>query len=834
MPLKRSVLRLCFFVFFISFPFLTQAQNSTLKVTAIDEAGTPIAAVKIELKQAGTVLATVTTDDKGQAVIPNLGAGTYEVIATKEGLEPRSKPDLILTASGAQALEFVMVPKVNITDTVNVTATSAATNPVEQGASVSTDIGRQQAKDSALRPHTVEDALPLVPGVVRDLQGKLQINGSGENRNALLVNSMDVTDPATGQFGLTIPVDSVEAVNVYKSPFLAQYGRFTSGVVSVETRRGGDKWKYELNDPFPEFRYLRRHLRGIHSATPRVTFNGPLIKNKLYFSQGIEYALKKNRVLSLTFPNNETVNESVNSFSQFDYVGLSNHAITATVHIAPRHAKYFNLDFFNRRPVTPNYSAHDYTTTLIDRWTLGTNLLETNVSIKDAHQDVWAQGRQEMFLAPTGNTGNYFNEQNRKSSRLEWLEILSFRPIQKYGAHNIKIGTDITRTHNRGQFMARPVNIQNNTGQLLKRIEFVGGSSYDRKDLEVSAFGQDHWVITPNFSLDIGLRAERQGITETERYAPRAGFAWTPFGNQRTVLRGGFGLFYDRVPLNVFSFSSYPDQVITTYGAGGTILDGPRRFYNITDQAGASNSLFIRSGHRAGNFAPRTATTTIEVEHPVNQHVRIRANYQKSNSAGLIIVTPKVVEGRDALVLGGGGRSRYHQFEVTSRVSWKEGQQMFLSYVHSRSRGDLNEFNNYLGSFPSPIVRPNQYSNLPGDLPHRFLAWGMVKLPWELYWSPLVEIRNGFPYAVIDEKQNYVGVPNNDKFRFPRFFSFDSRVRKDFKLNNKYSLRVSLSGFNITNHFNPPSLHNNIADPQFGLFFGQNSRRIRLDFDVLF
>jgi outer membrane receptor protein involved in Fe transport len=67
--------------------------------------------------------------------------------------------------------------------------------------------------------------LPLVPGVVRDLQGKLQINGSGENRNALLVNAMDVTDPATGQFGMTIPVDSVEAVNVYKSPFLAQYGR---------------------------------------------------------------------------------------------------------------------------------------------------------------------------------------------------------------------------------------------------------------------------------------------------------------------------------------------------------------------------------------------------------------------------------------------------------------------------------------------------------------------------------------------------------------------------------------------------------------------------------
>ena len=47
----------------------------------------------------------------------------------------------------------------------------------------------------------------------------------------LIVNSADVTDPATGQFGLTVPIDSVEAVSVYQTPFLAEYGRFTSGVV---------------------------------------------------------------------------------------------------------------------------------------------------------------------------------------------------------------------------------------------------------------------------------------------------------------------------------------------------------------------------------------------------------------------------------------------------------------------------------------------------------------------------------------------------------------------------------------------------------------------------
>ena len=70
--------------------------------------------------------------------------------------------------------------------------------------------------------------------------------------------------------------------------------------------------------------------------------------------------------------------------------------------------------------------------------------------------------------------------------------------------------------------------------------------------------------------------------------------------------------------------------------------------------------------------------------------------------------------------------------------------------------------------------------------------------------------------------------------RYPGFFSFDSRVSKDFKVNPKYSVRISVSNFNLTNHFNPEAIHNNIADPAFGLFFGQRGRRFTGDFDVLF
>jgi len=51
------------------------------------------------------------------------------------------------------------------------------------------------------------------------------ISAGGEQRSAMIVNSADVTDPATGQFGLTIPIDSVETLNVYQTPYLPEYGR---------------------------------------------------------------------------------------------------------------------------------------------------------------------------------------------------------------------------------------------------------------------------------------------------------------------------------------------------------------------------------------------------------------------------------------------------------------------------------------------------------------------------------------------------------------------------------------------------------------------------------
>jgi hypothetical protein len=152
--------------------------------------------------------------------------------------------------------------------------------------------------------------------------------------------------------------------------------------------------------------------------------------------------------------------------------------------------------------------------------------------------------------------------------------------------------------------------------------------------------------------------------------------------------------------------------------------------------------------------------------------------------------------------------------------------------VRSSAQGNLNDFANFLATFPVPLLRPDLYSTLPTDLPNRFLVWGNLQLSHGFRIAPVLEYRHGFPYAVTDAFQNYVGIPYQN--RFPNFFSADARLSKDFKVNPKYTIRISVAGFNLTDHFNPEAIHTNIDDAAHGVFVGQHGRRYTADFDVLF
>ena len=799
-------------------------------VSVLDQSRLPVPGASVEVKLEDEMVATASTDPDGRVVVPGLNPGRYVVNVRKEGFETATAKGFECVSGLPKTIELMLRPA-SSKESIEVHDTAS---PVEATSAPETAISGNAAKDTPSRPATVSDALPLIPGIARQPGGALQLSGSGEHRSGMLVNSADVTDPVTGAFGLTIPMDRVESLNYYQTSFLAEFGHFTAGLVSVETKRGGEQWKWELNDPLPEFNIRSWHMRGLRTATPRLNVEGPVIPRKLYLSEGFEYEMRKTPVFTLPFPFNETKVEGFNSFTQVDWVPSDKTLVTGTLHVAPQRSGFVNLNYFNPQPTTPDAGTHSYTGTLSDKWSVFGGVWENTISVTRFDAAVWPKGVSDYVVQPHVNSGNYFAEQNRDARRYGWSSSFAFGRWKRWGTHDFKAGTYIASSRDAGYIAEHPISIKDVSGHLLERIQFTRGASLRNSDTEAAFFGQDRWIFNPRLSADLGLRMEYQHISESIRLGPRAGLVWNPFPKYGTAIRAGVGVFYDRVPLGVYSFERYPQRIVTRYDATGAVTAGPITYVNGLGTV-ISHKRFIYTREVTGNFSPNSTTSSLYVEQPITGNVRLRAGYLQTVSNDLVILDSTAVNPAThtaMTLLSGTGTGRYRQFDVTARLHSGEKRELMLSYVRSRTTGDLNDFASYIGSFPGAIVRPNRVATLATDLPNRFLAWGSLALAHGFGLAPVFEYRSGLPYSVVDARQRYVGIPNEK--RFPTFLSVDARLWRDFKVNANYSVRLSVSGFNLTNHFNPEATHWNTDDPAHGLFFGARHRRFTVDFDVLF
>jgi hypothetical protein len=286
-----------------------------LRVFVLDSQEGPVFEADVHMTSGVVSLANRGTGTEGIADFEGIPCGAWTVTASKEGFETTEAAVQIASAANRE-ISLILTPKMQSTQ-VEVTESQPA---VEQSAAENNVIHSIDVKTLPTNPASVNDILPLEPGIVRTPDGEIKIEGAGQERSAMVVNQSDITDPATGKFGQNIPVDAIETVNILNAPFLAQYGRFTQSVIAVETRRGGEKWHAELNDPFPDFRIRSYRMRGIRNETPRFVLGGPLFPKRLYFISSLQYLLDKIPSRTLPFPHNESKQESVNSFSQIDYI----------------------------------------------------------------------------------------------------------------------------------------------------------------------------------------------------------------------------------------------------------------------------------------------------------------------------------------------------------------------------------------------------------------------------------------------------------------------------------------------------------------------------------
>src|SRR5205085_1302555 len=108
----------------------------------------------------------------------------------------------------------------------------------------------------------------------------------------------------------------------------------------------------------------------------------------------------------------------------------------------------------------------------------------------------------------------------------------------------------------------------NDVQNYTQPINF-GISSYNLTQWLLTGFAQDDWKVRPDFTLNLGLRYDRQTLTDaTKNFAPRVGFGWHPGGDSRLSIRGGYGMYYTQIRSNaVASFLVNGLDGLTTYTA---------------------------------------------------------------------------------------------------------------------------------------------------------------------------------------------------------------------------------------------------------------------------
>ena len=812
--------------------------TQTLRGEVLDPNNAPIAGAVCTLRGRNTPEEgrPVTTGDKGAFEFTGLIAGSYRITCGAVGYEPIDKAGIEISQNEEPSnLQFVLPYEVVVHQQVEVTA--EAPKATQEAAAAPATLTNQQIKALPLVVQKFRAALPMIPGVVRSPDGRIAIKGVVENQGVLLVDGAETVDPVTGSFSIDVPIDAIESLDVFKSAYQAEYGRFSGGLTTITTKAPASKWEWELNDFVPTPRIRSGHIVGIEDDSPRLYLTGPLLGDKFTFSEAFTYDFSREPVRGLAWPDNETKKEGWTSFTSFYYTISPQNLVSLNVNIFPMKRQYANIDSLIPQTASADYGQSGFSIGGQDHYVFkGGGILTTLAQFTDFDSYSHGQGPLDLLVTPTGWEGNFFNVWTRSSTQDQVQESYLFPRKTWHGRHDLKVGGDIVHRGYSGTSDSHPVQVLRADDSLAKEITYGPAGNLSTSDTEFAGFFGDHWTFNDYISADMGLRYSGQTLGEPAAFAPRGGFVFSPSKKGTTIFRGGAGIFYDRLPLLAGDYTQNPTRNVTLFDTNEVPL-GPTTVYQPYYERFNENGQIVPT--RAGlGSTPYNFTWNAELDQEIRPDIIARVSFLASRTYDEFIVNPiQLSPTNGLLLLSNQGGSRYREFEATLRLRPSRKADINMSYVNSQARGDLNTMGYVYVPFEQPIVQPNFFGTLPTNIPDRVVAWGHFDLPRKISVSPLLDWHSGFPYSIYSDLQDYVGQPNSK--RFPTFLSLDVQLSKDFTIPflpwvRKHMLRGSVRIFNVTNHGNYRDVYSTLTSPYFGDYSGFLHRFYDLSLDILY
>ena len=298
----------------------------------------------------------------------------------------------------------------------------------------------------------------------------------------------------------------------------------------------------------------------------------------------------------------------------------------------------------------------------------------------------------------------------------------------------------------------------------------AGNPNLELHQMDASLFVGDDWRVRPNFTLSLGLRYEMQtNISDHADFAPRIGFAYSLGGannpKPKTVIRGGFGMFYDRFGLgNTLTADRFNGAVEQAY-----VVTNPLFYPNIPSIASLTGSLAPQVLYEkdANLHAPYLMQTAITLERQLPSNTTLSVTYTNSHGLhelrsfdinaplpGTYPLNPVYPLGNSNPELLMTTSGLYNQNQLITNINSRLGQTVSLFGFYMLNKAMSNT--DGLGTYPSnPYSQAGEYGPSSNDIRHRAFIGGSINTKWNMRFSPFINLNSGAPFDITSGSDLY-------------------------------------------------------------------------------
>jgi hypothetical protein len=835
---------------------------------------------------------TATSDAEGRYRFAYLPVGTYQLAVERAGFAPLNAR---ITLTIGQALDIPLKLSVaGVSESAVVASDASVVETVRT--QVAETIRPREIDSLPLNGRNYLDLALLVPGVSRTNTGSNQrfaetaavpgqgisVAGQRNLNNSFVVDGLSANDDAADLAGTFYSEEVIREFQIVTSGGIAEFGRASGGVVNVVTQSGtndlhGRFYGFLRNQRLDARNPLAPSKDPLTQGQYGATLGGPLRRNRTFFFANFEQTRRNDsNVITISPSNVATINNRLNA------VGYGGARIETGV--VP--GGYDSTNFFARvdhrfsstNQLSARYSLYDISA-LNSRNLGGLNAVSRGAGISDRDQTVAVndiailspkvvnearfQFTRSRLDAPVNDTAgpainisgvaNFgtatFSPLARDTSLTELSDSLS----TQRGSHSIKGGADFLYNRINIIFPGALQGVYNFSslanflsGNYTNFQQAFGSPSQFQSNPNVGVFAQDEWRVRPSLTINAGVRYDAQFLpnpitTDTNNVAPRIGVAYSP-GDHKTVVRAGFGIYFDRIPLRATSNalqrdgSKYLVAQLAPTDAGAPVFPNvlaslpsnlPTR-PNITRvDPDIKNSYSEQANLQVERELPGGASVSVGYLHLRGLHLILSRNVNVPTLTAAQARTLGVANlGRPDPNWGNisrfesSGDSYYDGMIVSYNQRASRWASVRASYTLSKS---LDDSGNFFFSTPQNNFNLRDEKGLSdNDQRHRLTVSGTLEAPAEkrgdgfrralegFQFSYIFSYASRLPFNVVTGNDRNADTNNNDRpaglgRNTGRGFdsaTLDLRLSRRFRLTERIGFETIVEGFNVLNRAN--------------------------------